>query len=269
MRRHQYSYREAEAIRIDKEMEAYRTYHPARPGVSQLMPHLLRSGAFVIGVPRGHVNTVFQVHRHDSIDEVVSDQEVRYDGPQLGQLHKRVLLGLLLLAAGREGDVALTFAADHFLRSIGRDVCTTNVQALRRVLADLRAATFTVTKYAGDTGEIFGFISEAAWVRRTFTVTMSRRFASALETLGRTYIPMRQRNQLADGLQTALADLIWATKGSMLQVADLAVLWGRAPVQLGREITQVLQKLKAAEVLISYQRRRGRFEFVRSTKGYS
>src|SRR5437868_15304022 len=102
MQRHQYSYREAEAIRIDKEMEAYRTYHPARPGVSQLMPHLLRSGAFVIGVPRGHVSTVFRVHRHDSIDEVVVDQEVRYDGPQLGQLHKRVLLGLLLLAAGRE-----------------------------------------------------------------------------------------------------------------------------------------------------------------------
>lgn len=269
MMRNGLSYKEAEALRIEKEMEAYRNYHPVRPGVSQLMPHLLRSGAFVIGVPRGHVSTTFQVHRHDSIDEVVVDQEVRYDGPQLGQFHKRVLLGLLLLAAGHEGNVSLTFTADVFLHSIGRDVCTTNVQALRRVLADLRAAAFTVTRYEGDTGEVFGFISEAAWVRRSFTVTMSRRFASALETLGRTYIPMRQRSQLADGLQTALADLIWATRGSMLQVADLAVLWGREPVQLGREITQVLRKLKAAEVLSSFQRRRGRFEFVRSTKGYS
>ncbi|MDM0018016.1 hypothetical protein [Variovorax saccharolyticus] len=260
------NYKELEEARRWKEEEAYRTYHPARPGLSHMMPHLLRSGAFTAGAPSGHVSAVFQVHRHDSLDELVHGQEVRYEGPQLGQFHKRVLLGLLLLAAGRDADVTLAFTADEFLRSVGRDVCTSNVKALRRVLSDLRAATFTVTRYAGDSGEVFGFISEADWLGRAFTVTMSRRFASALETLGRTYIPMHQRNLLADGLQTALADLIWATKGTMIQVADLAVLWGREPVQLGREITHVLGKLCAAGVLTSFRRRRGKFEFERATK---
>ena len=262
------SYREAEAIRFDKEEAAHRTFHPARPGVSQLVPHLLRSGVFSAGHASGDISRTFRVHRHDSTDAVVEDQRVRYDGPQLRQFHKRVLLGLLLLAAGKDGGVTLVFNAQTFLRSIGRDDSTANVGALRRALVDLRRATFTISTYAGDSGEVFGLISEATWVRRTLTVTMSRRLAFALQSLGRTYIPMRQRNLLADGVQTALADLIWSTSVTRMQVTDLAAMWGREHVQLGREITVALGKLKAAGVLKSFNRRRNAFDFERDLTGF-
>lgn len=253
------SFREAEVARFEQEMRAFQTYNPGRPGISHLMPHLLRSNVFSVGQPRGNVDATYSVHRHDSLDEYAEGQEVRYQGPQLGQLHKRVVLGLLLLAAGQDGDVRLRFTADALLESIGRRVCTGNVRQLRRVLEELRRGTFTVTRYQGDSGSIFGLVSEVEWVKRDFTVTMSRRFASALETLGRTYIPMSARNQLADGLQTALADLIWSTQCSMIQVADLARLWRREPVQLGREISRCLRRLESVGVLTSSRRRRGLF----------
>lgn len=261
-------YQEAEALRLDKQEKAYRVFHQTRPGVSQLVPHLLRCGVFSAGHARGDVSKTFQVHRHDSTDALVDGQRVRYDGPQLGQFHKRVLLGLLLLAAGKDVDVTLVFNAQVFLRSIGRDDSTQNVGALRLALVDLRRATFTVTTYAGDSGEVFGLISEATWVRRTFSVTMSRRLAFALESLGRTYVPMRQRNLLADGVQTALADLIWSTNVQRMQVSDLAAMWGREHVQLGREITAALGKLKAAGVLKSFNRRRKAFDFERDLTGF-
>jgi len=259
------TYREAEAVRMYAEERAHRTFHPLRPGLSQLIPHLLRSGAFILGVPKGVVDTSFRIHDHDSTDQLVEGQEVRYQGPQLGQFHKRVVMGLLLLAAGKDADEPLKFNARKFLALIGREECTTNVQALRRALADLRAGTFTVTKYDGDVGAVFGIVSEAEWVKRSFCVVMSRRFAHALESLGRTYIPMKARNRLADGVQTALADLIWSTKACMIEITDLARMWGREPVQLGREITQVLRKLKEAGILQSFTRRRGRFHFERVT----
>lgn len=260
------SFREAEEARFEKEMRALRTYHPGRPGISHLMPQLLRSNVFSVGQPRGNVDSMYSVHRHDSLDAYAEGQEVRYQGPQLGQLHKRVVLGLLLLAAGKDGDVRLRFTADALLQSIGRRVCTGNVRQLRRVLEELRRGTFTVTRYEGDSGSVFGLISEVEWVKRDFIVTMSRRFASALETLGRTYIPMSARNQLADGLQTALADLIWSTRCSMIQVADLALLWRREPVQLGREISKCLRRLEKVGIITSSQRRRGLFHFEKSSK---
>ncbi|WP_431274652.1 hypothetical protein ACQ858_22080 [Variovorax ureilyticus] len=259
-------YSEAQHIRIEEEIEAFRKYHPARPGIGQLVPHLLRSGVFGVGFPKGQIDAVFDIHRPDSVDEPVEGQFIAYKGPKLGQFHKRVLLGLLLLAAGLKGDASLEFSAKDFLGLIGRDVCTANVGALRSALIDLRAATFTITKFQGDRGVVFGLITEASWAKRNFAVEMSAKLAYALEALGRTWIPMRARNRLADGLQTALADLIWSTKVSMIEIAALAKLWNREPVQLGREITEVLRKLKAAGILESYQRRRGRFEFVKSSQ---
>lgn len=259
-------YNELAEVRRWKEEEAYRTFHPARPGVSQMIPHLLRTNAFAVGPPCGMVDTQFAVHRHDSLDEREEDEAVRYTGPQLGQFHKRLLLGLLLQAAGQPGDVTLRFTASEMLNSIGRDVCTANVDALRKAFTELRSATFTVTKFRGDRGEVFGFISDAEWIKRRFTVRMNRRFASALEALGRTYIPMEKRNRLSDGLQTALADVIYATNVSMIQIDDLAELWGREPVQLGRDVTAALVKLQQAEVITSYRRSRGKFHFERGTK---
>lgn len=246
--------------------KSHRTYHAIRPGVSQMIPDLLRSGVFTVGVPTGAVNAIFAVHKHDSIDAEKEGHLVRYTGPQLGQFHKRILLGLLLLAAGKEGDITLNFTADEFLKSIGRDYCTANVDALRRALADLRAGTFIVTKYQGEQGQVFGFVSSVEWYKREFSVRMDHKGAWALQNFGRTLIPMDKRNQLSDGLQTALADLMYATRQDTYEIVDLAKIWGREPVQLGRDVTAALKKLLIEGVLTSYERCRGKFRVEKAAR---
>jgi hypothetical protein len=239
-------------------------YPKLRRGASAMVPHLMRTGVFAIGPVSGLVDQIYPVRSYESIDVQEDKQEVRYLGPRLGQFHKRVVLGLVALASEKLGNISLRFHANDFLELLGRDVCTANVDALRTALGELRAATFTVRHFPADRGEVFGFISNAEWSRRRFTVTMDQRFAQALHFLSASYVPLKLRNRLADGVQTALADLLFATTASLFPIDALASMWNREPVQLGRDLTPALKRLKEVGLLREYWRTRGKFRVERA-----
>ncbi|SEK14923.1 MULTISPECIES: hypothetical protein [unclassified Variovorax] len=260
------SWREREAVRAQKEEDAARAFQVLKPGFSQMISHLLRSDVFAVGTASGEGSLRFPIYCHDSLDVQATGETVKYMGPRLDQFDKRVLLALLEQASGRQGDCECHFTAAEILEAMGRDLCSANVNRLRTSLTNLRAATITVALYERDSGYVFGLISDASWRGRKFSVRMDWRLAQALNTLGRTYIPMRQRRRLADGIQTALADLIYSTKVDLIQIRDLATMWGRDPEQLGRDITVALAKLVHAKVLQSYRRRRGFFTFTKGSR---
>ncbi|QQX85248.1 hypothetical protein JJQ59_04705 [Cupriavidus necator] len=239
--------------------QAYRYYPKTLEGFCLMMPALLRSAVFAIGTPRGMVDKTFPVARFDSID-VSSDASVHYKGPQLGQFHKRVVLGLLKLAEGALGDVTLEFHANTFLDSIGRDVCTANVEALRNTVADLRAGTFIMRNYPLDRGSAFGFVSAVEWNRREFSVTMDRRAASTLAERKNSYLWMVTRNRLADGLQTALFDLFFSARQYDYQLADLAAIWGREVKEFGRDTRKALKTMYGLGALSECECARGRIK---------
>ncbi|QUN27725.1 hypothetical protein KB879_27315 [Cupriavidus sp. KK10] len=241
------------------EEQAYRYYPKTREGFCLMMPALLRSAVFSLGTPCGMVDKTFPVARFDSID-VSSDGSVQYKGPQLGQFHKRVVLGLLKLAEGALGDVTLDFHANTFLEGIGRDVCTANVEVLRNTVADLRTGTFILRNYPLDRGCAFGFVSAVEWDRRKFTVSMDRRAASALAEKRNSFLWMVTRNRLADGLQTALFDLFFATRQFDYRLADLAAIWGREVKEFGRDARRALDTMYKLGALSEYECSRGRIK---------
>jgi hypothetical protein len=250
-------------MRFNRET-AHRSFPALRDGCSAMIPHLLRSAVFSIGPPSGLVERSFRVHRHDSVDVQEAGQDIRYVGPQLGQVHKRAIYALVLRAAGKSGAFGMRFHARELLESMGRDHNTTNIEALKRVLGELRAATFTVRQFDGDRGHIFGFVSNVDWKGRMFSIDMDPRFAAALAYLSASFIPMQMRNQLADGVQTALADLVFATRTDFFQISALAQMWEREPVQLGRDLTVALKRLHDVGLLASYERKRGHFKIERA-----
>lgn len=190
---------------------------------------------------------------------------VRYKGPALSQKHKRVLLGLLERAAGTlaDEDVVLTFDAEAFLRSMYSDASSRSVDRLMDVLSDLRAATFDIRWPGSQRASVFGFIKSAERSRREVVVQLDRRAVEALNTSNaRALIPASRRNALADGVQTALADLIYASRAKSFTFKEVADLWEQDADVYARYIRQALPKLQAAGVLTSYEARRGRFSIV-------
>lgn len=245
---------------------SHRRFPELKRNTSAIVPHLLRCGVFNVAPESGLrlVDQVFPIHRHDSVDAFAGEQKVHYVGPRLWQGHKRVLLALTTMAAGRVGYIELEFRADELMGLMGREASTRNVESLIRLLRDLRAGTFTVRHHATDAGAIFGCLTAATWERRNFSVTMDPRCASALDELSKTFIPLARRNLLSDGMQTAIADLICATNTDFFQVEPLARMWGCDPVQFGRQVTPALHRLSEAGILESYVRQRGHFKIRRA-----
>jgi hypothetical protein len=231
-----------------------------KPEYSFMVSQLLRSGIFAISESRA--NTKRLVPKFDDLTDVSDQASVSYVGPALRQYDLRVLLRLINLVGGRKANLSdghLEFHAEDFLRSIHKDDSTRSIDALRESLTRLRSATFTVRHWWGDRGEVFGFVSSVSWDRRRFTVVMEPKAHWAMESLGRTHVNLEARLKLTDGVQTALADIIYSSRGTSFDIDAVAVVWGRDDVkEVGREVRDALDKLQVVRVIKGWSKTRGR-----------
>lgn len=245
------------------------TFRKPRKGYSVLMPQLLRSGIFAISA--ASAATTRAVPQYDDISDTTQGGSVEYRGASLRQYDLRVLLGLLQRAGGMHVDNAvIEFDANEFLESIGKSTGTRSIDVLRESLINLRTATFIVRDHARDKGSVFGFVNSVEWTKRKCTVRLAPSAHWQLTGLGRTYVPMVFRNQLADGVQTALADILFSTAGAGVaethswDLDALAALWGRDAKELGREVRLALARLQAVGIVKEWSATRGRMHVVRA-----
>ena len=250
-----YRERDAEAARAKKRI----TFPNVNPTVGAMIPALNRARVFGISARKGFAEGVtFPVARFDSED--ARKGNIKYRGPHLTQFHKRVLLGLMQLAAGKTGDAIVTFNAKEFLTANGRSDDWRTVVKLRSALADLRSATFTVNKYDGDRGAVFGWLIDAEWMGNEVEVRLDRKAAIALDELRPTYLPLAKRSMLVDGLQTWLLDLIFASSQEDYSYDALAEILGREDVAgFGKEARAALKLIAAVGAIDEPEYRRGRF----------
>lgn len=232
------------------------------PGQSLMIPQLLRSGIFALS--KKTASDQRRVPKFDDVSDTSQGASVEYKGERLRQYDMRVLLGLMQIAGGLHCDEAtFTFHADNFLALIGKKVSTDAVEALRDSLANLRSATFVVRNFSKDKGFVFGFVNDATWKKRQCTVTLSPLAHKAFEALGFTLLPITVRNHLADGFETAMADIIYSTSTNSFDVDALAALFGRPAVQFGRELRAHMPALVEAGVLEAWSHTRGRIHVER------
>jgi hypothetical protein len=234
---------------------------------SFMAPQLLRSGIFAISKTNAAVSRA--VPKFDDISDMREQASVLYVGPVLQQYDLRVLLRLINLVGGKEAnlrDGVVTFKADEFLRSVHKDDSTRSVDSLRDSLTRLRSATFTVKNWSGDRGEVFGFVNSVSFDKRNFTVVMDSKAHWAMESLGRTHIDLEARLMLKDGVQTALADIIYSTRCSSFDISDVATTWGREGEvkEVGREVREALDKMKAVRLIKGWSKTRGRVHVERN-----
>lgn len=242
------------------------TFRQARPGYSLMVPHLLRSGIFALSAKTA--SAVRALPKFDDIDDSWKGASVEYKGAPLLQSDLSVLLGLLQLAGGMHFEnMEVGADAQEFLKSINRDSSTDGVNRLHNSLASLRSATFVVRNFSGHGGFAFGFIDEVKWDKRRFTVKLSAMAHRALDHFRITYLPMTVRNKLKDGVQTALADVMYSTTADSFDNKALAALMGRKPDQVNqfaKEIRENMPRLVEVGVLTSWSKTRGRLHVVRA-----
>jgi hypothetical protein len=236
------------------------TFRKTREGHSVFIPALMRSGVFALTRGSEPPAEVHPVPKFDHLGDLTDGAVVAYKGAPLCQFDLRVLLGMMQRIGGRNlEDNTLHFDGNEFLASINRSTGTRSLDALRESLASLRSATFVVKQYARDKGMAFGFVDDVSWDGRRVSVTLSKRAHRAYDALGRCYVPMTVRNQLRDGLQTALADMLYASDTPTIDIKALAALWGREDAdEVGREVREAMPKLQAAGVVESWDKSRGR-----------
>lgn len=228
-----------------------------------MLPHLLRSGIFSQSKKTAPDKRPFP--KHDDISDYTLGDSVRCMGGTLLQTDMRVLLGLLNRAGGLPyTEATLNFGAKDFLEVIGRRLSTGAVNSLLHSLLTLSTVTLVVKHHTDWSGHTFRFVNEVSWEMRQFRVTLSPELRHAFGSLGRTYVPLTVRNRLKDGVQTALADVIYATSAGSFDVVALAKVFGREPNEFGRELRKALPKLVAAGVLTSWSATRGRIHVERA-----
>jgi hypothetical protein len=230
-------------------------------GRSLMVPHLLRSGIFALSDKTAA--SVRAIPKYDDISNHRDGASVEYKGARLRQRDLRALLGLMHAVGGMPCEAAkVTFHADDFLaligkRPSGKKPSTETVAALRDSLAALRSATFIVRRFGKDRGVVFGFVDSVEWDKRRFTVHMSPRAHQAVDALGFSLVSITARNKLTDGIQTAMADVIASTSGTRFDLDALAALFGREPVQFGRELRGHMDALVEASVVKAWSHTRG------------
>lgn len=224
-----------------------------------VMPFQLMRGIFALSAKTASSHR--KLCHFDDVSNTEKGGSVEYKGAPLVQADLRVLLGLIREAAEKHKDKAeLTLDAVDFLRSIGKkNPCSRSVLALADSISSLRSSTFVVKNFSGDRGAVFGFVESAKWKGRKVVVKMSPTAAWAFENVGRTYVKLEQRCLLADGVETALADLLASTAADSYDVADLAAMWGRADAkEMGREVRAALDRLVEVHLLKGWSKTRGR-----------
>lgn len=239
------------------DMQRAFTAHPRyRNGDSSAPTAFLRSSVFALS--ERTANPHAQVPAYDDLTDTTAGASVSYRGAPLRQADLRVLLGLLGRASGMQHTAAvLEFDACEFLGDIGRATCSRSVAALLDSLASLRSATFTVRNSKGDKGRIFGLIDDVQWNKHKVRVKLSSGVWEATQA-GRTYVPMALRRLLADGVQTALADLLQSSDTGRLEYEALAKLWHRADAkEVGREVRSALGRLQEVGLVASWEAGRG------------
>jgi len=232
-----------------------------------MVPHLLRSGIFALSAKSA--SAVRALPKFDDLGDTWKGASVEYKGARLLQADLSVVLGLMQAAGGMHCD-EMEYSADaqQFLKGINRDSSTDGVNRLHDSLTSLRSATFIVKNFTGHSGFAFGFIDSVKWDKRRFTVKLSPMAHRALDHFSTTYLPMTLRNKLSDGVQTALADVMYSTTAESFDIEALAKLFGRKPSQanqFGREIRKTaLPRLVEVGVLTSWSKTRGRVHVVRA-----
>lgn len=230
---------------------------------SVMLPHLLRSGIF--SQSKKTATDKRPLPNHDDISDTSRGGSVSCRGGTLLQTDMRVLLGLMKRAGGLPyTDATLDFGAKDFLEGIGRVLSTEAVRSLLNSLLTLSTVTLVVKHYENWSGHTFRFVNKVSWEKRQFRVTLSPELRHAFDSLGRTYMPLTVRNRLTDGVQTALADAIYATSAGSFDVEALANVFGREPNEYGRELRKAMPKLVAAGVLTSWSATRGRIHVERA-----
>jgi hypothetical protein len=244
-------------------------FRPTFKGQSIMVPQLLRSGVFALSAKSATGAATRAVPKFDDISDSTRGAAVEYVGAPLLQYDLRVLLGLLHLAGGMHADYAeLKFDAVEFLTSIGKkDTSSRSIDALRKSMARLRSAVFVVKDFAKDRGMTIGLLADLSWDMRKCLVKLSPMLQRALHHGQRTYLPMAMRNQLADGVQTALADILYATTCESLDINALAAVWGRESHEIGREVREALAKLQEVGMLTQWSATRGRVHVKRAVQG--
>ena len=237
------------------------------PSHSVMVGEVLRSGIFALSA-RTAANRR-PVCKFNDVTDFSKGSTVEYKGERLVQADLTVLLALIHAGAATPADAAIMEVdAGDFLRSINRSDCSRGVKALRDSLASLRSATLVVKRFAGERGAAFGFIDFVEWDKRRIRVQLSEKLRKAIYTLQRSYVNLGLRNQLADGVQTALHDLIRSTNAESFDLSALAVQWGREQRELGRDVRTALERLVEVGVIDGWSKTRGRVH-VRRAEDYS
>lgn len=234
------------------------------PGHSSAPTALLRSSVFALSERSASHSA--ELPAFDDLTDLTDGATVTYKGEALTQADLRVLLGVLARAKGKDqASAVVEFDATEFLADIGRATCSRSVAALIDSLGSLRSATFTVRNHGGAKGRVFGLIDEFEWDKRQVRVKLSAALHSAAQEDGRTYVPLHMRKQLADGVQTALADVLLASNTGRLEYAALAKLWRRDNVKaLGVEVRVALDKLQSVGFVESWEAGRGAAHVVKA-----
>lgn len=234
------------------------TAHPRyKPGQTSAPAALLRSTVFALSSRTASPLAVLP-----AFDDLTapSGTSISYKGALLTQADLRVLLGLLALVSGKQNNEAeVEIDACNFLESIGRATCSRSVHALTESLSSLRSATFTVRSPSGKVS-IFGLLDRADGDERNtrkYRIKISHGLWQAAQA-SRTYLPMDLRIKLADGVQTALADLLFSSQGGRVEYEALAKQWHRKDAkELGKEVRAALGKLQAVGIVESWEAGRG------------
>lgn len=259
-----YADQRVDAARVQKR----NTFPKLDDGLGAMVPHYSRCGLFPHSPPKATdakmIDGNFDVARYDSEDAVKGS--IHYTGPRLSQFHKRVLIGLMSLVAGKQGDTWVDFHAVQFLESIGKEGDSRTIAKLLDALTDLRSATLRVRLYASQRVEVFGWVMRAEFstgsreVRVLIDGKGSRQFAE----LGCTYLPMPERNRLADGLQTWLFDFLYSSQQTRFSYDALAAVLGRTPgADFGKDVRAALEKLKEVGAIAPPEYSRGRFTAIK------
>jgi hypothetical protein len=203
---------------------------------------------------RRDIKKVFPSYRGASIE---------YAGPELRQDDKTVLLGLIHRVRDRMVHECIEFDPNEFVVSLGWDDHKKSVKKLEDSIKRMQRSVVCLT--IDDAGFSTQLVGEFQWRGDRWAVNLSERIVG-LFAGGTTYLPMAERAQLTDGLQTWLASFLRAQSDeAFFQISDLYKYCGsEAEIKtFGTELRKTMPKLVDVGVVKGFKFGRGKLSVER------
>jgi hypothetical protein len=191
---------------------------------------------------------------------------ISYEGPELRQDDAAVLEGLLHLGRKKLVSDYLSFKPREFCASIGwSGDCSKTVKKLRESIERMQRSLLRVC-IDGNKGGRFHLVGDFVWEGEekwgvNLSVTIIRLFEG-----GTTFLPIAERLQLTDGLQTWLAGFLRAQSDEdSFETKDLLRFSGsrQTVASFGDSLRDTMPVLQAAGVVKGFGFTRGRLRVLR------